>query len=297
MTDLVTKLNDRKARVGVIGLGYVGLPLAVAFGESGHDVLGFEVDDSKVAAIGRGESYIPDIEATAVAALVKAGRFNATTDFSRLAECDTISVCVPTPLRKTRDPDLTYIIKATDKIVETLRPGQLVVLESTTYPGTTMEIVAPKLSATGLNVGTEIHLAFSPERIDPGNEQFTVKNTPKIIGGVSDSCNEAAATLYGSIVDQVISVSSPTAAEMVKLLENTFRAVNIGLVNEVAIIADKLKLDVWEIIQAAASKPLRLYAVLPRTRIGRTLYSHRPTLPELETEDAELPDPVYRAGR
>ncbi len=268
MSAILEKLASRDATVGVVGLGYVGLPLATAFGDAGYTVLGFEVDPRKAEALNRGESYILDVPAEDVARLLEQGRFSATTDFSRLTECDAISVCVPTPLRKTRDPDLTYIIDATERIKEHLRPGQVVVLESTTYPGTTNEVVAPKLAESGLKVGEEIHLAFSPERIDPGNATFHVKNTPKIIGGVTPACTEAARQLYGAIVDRVIPVSSPTAAEMVKLLENTFRAVNIGLVNEVAIIANKLDLDVWEIIEAAASKPFGYMPFYPGPGLG-----------------------------
>jgi UDP-N-acetyl-D-glucosamine dehydrogenase len=268
MTDLIDRLKSQDALVGVIGLGYVGLPLAVAFGEAGYRVVGFEVAQEKVDALKVGRSYIPDIESTRITELVDAGRLDATMDFSRLADCDAISVCVPTPLRKTRDPDLTYIVQATEQIAGHLRPGQLVVLESTTYPGTTVEIVAPKLAESGLEIGKDIHLAFSPERIDPGNETYTVENTPKIVGGVTPRCTEAAATLYSAIVNSVIPVSSPTAAEMVKLLENTFRAVNIGLVNEIAIIASKLELDVWEIIQAAASKPFGFMPFYPGPGLG-----------------------------
>ena len=268
MSELVQRLRDREARVAVIGLGYVGLPLATAFADAGYTVLGFEVDTSKIALINKGESYIPDVETAEVARLVDAGRLEATGDFSRLAECDAISVCVPTPLRKTRDPDLTYIVDATRRIRAHLRVGQVVVLESTTYPGTTIEVVAPELEASGLEIGADVHLAFSPERIDPGNKTFHVRNTPKIIGGVTPACTEAAQTLYSAIVERVIAVSSPTAAEMVKLLENTFRAVNIGLVNEIAIIANKLGLDVWEIIEAAASKPFGYMPFYPGPGLG-----------------------------
>ena len=268
MSELVAKLSRRDARVGVVGLGYVGLPLATSFADAGYDVIGFEVDESKAAGIMSGQSYILDVDAQDVDRLVRSKKLEATTDFSRLAECDTISVCVPTPLRKTRDPDLTYIVRATSEIARYLRAGQLIVLESTTYPGTTVEVVAPKLEETGLRVGKDFFLAFSPERIDPGNESFTVTNTPKIIGGMSAECNEAAKTLYSATVNTVIAVSSPTAAEMVKLLENTFRAVNIGLVNEIAIIADKLKLDVWEIIEAAASKPFGFMPFYPGPGLG-----------------------------
>lgn len=270
--DLINRISARKAKVGVIGLGYVGLPLATAFGDAGYQVLGFEVDGAKVDALMAGESYISDVPASEVDDLVKAKRFEATLDFTRLGECDAISVCVPTPLRKTRDPDISYIVEATRQIREHLRPGQVIVLESTTYPGTTIEVVAPALEEAlapkGMKVGRDVHLAFSPERIDPGNPVYNVKNTPKIIGGVTPACGEAAKTLYNAIVDKVITVSSPTAAEMVKLLENTFRAVNIGLVNEVAIIADKLGLDVWEIIDAAASKPFGFMPFYPGPGLG-----------------------------
>lgn len=265
---LVGKLQRREARVGVIGLGYVGLPLATAFADAGFEVLGFEVDPAKAAAINRGESYILDVTADEVAPLVRSGKLRATTDFTELSTCDALSVCVPTPLNKTRDPDLTYIVAATARISENLRAGQVVVLESTTYPGTTVEVVAPELTKNGLKLGEDVFLAFSPERIDPGNDRFGVRNTPKIIGGMTPACNAAAAALYGAIIERVIPVSSPTAAEMVKLLENTFRAVNIGLVNEVAVIAHKLGLDVWEIIEAAASKPFGFMPFYPGPGLG-----------------------------
>lgn len=268
MATLLERLSARESKVGVIGLGYVGLPLATAFADAGYEVIGFEVDGRKAASLNEGRSHIPDVPEELVARLVRAGRFSATTDFSRLADCDAISVCVPTPLRKTRDPDISYIVEATAQIVKYLRPGQLVVLESTTYPGTTVEVLRPELEKGGLTVGTDVHLAFSPERIDPGNPKFHVRNTPKIVGGVTEACTEAARRLYAAIVDTVIPVSSPTAAEMVKLLENTFRAVNIGLVNEVAIIANKLELDVWEIIEAAASKPFGFMPFYPGPGLG-----------------------------
>ena len=261
-------LKSRSLKVGVVGLGYVGLPLAVELAEAGFSVLGFEVDETRAALVNEGDCYIQDIPSDQLRAEVEAGRLSATTDFVRLSECDAISVCVPTPLRKTRDPDLTYILAATEEISRHLRAGQLVVLESTTYPGTTTEVVAPRLEKSGLKVGEEIFLAFSPERIDPGNEKFGVRNTPKIIGGVSEECTRRAAGLYGSIVNQVVEVSSPTAAEMVKLLENTFRAVNIGLVNEIAIIAHKLNLNVWEIIDAAATKPFGYMPFYPGPGLG-----------------------------
>ena len=268
MSSLLERISSRKATIGVVGLGYVGLPLATAFGDAGFNVIGFEIDGSKVTALNAGESYIPDVPAEDVARLVAEGRFKATLDFTELSLCDAISVCVPTPLRKTRDPDISYIVSATDRIVKHLRAGQAIILESTTYPGTTVEVVAPALESTGLKVGTDIFLAFSPERIDPGNPVYNVKNTPKIVGGVTSACTEVAQALYAAVAEKVVPVSSPTVAEMVKLLENTFRAVNIGLVNEVAIIADKLKLDVWEIIGAAATKPFGFMPFYPGPGLG-----------------------------
>jgi UDP-N-acetyl-D-glucosamine dehydrogenase len=268
MEQLLQKIQNKKATVGIVGLGYVGLPLAVEFAKAGFQVLGFEVDARKANKLNEGVSYIPDIPTEILAKEVHAHRLSATTDFSRIAECDTISVCVPTPLSKNKDPDLTYIISATEQIQKYLRKGQLIVLESTTFPGTTSEIVAPMLEKTGLQIGQDFLLAFSPERIDPGNQHFGVKNTPKIVGGTTAVCTQASAELYGAIIDRVIQVSSPTSAEMVKLLENTFRAVNIGLVNELAIIAEKLKLDVWEIIDAAASKPFGFMPFYPGPGLG-----------------------------
>ncbi len=268
MEELLQKIQSKTAVVGIIGLGYVGLPLAVEFAKAGFRVLGFEVDQRKAQKINEGQSYIPDISTSELEVEVKAQRLSATIDFSRLVECDTVSVCVPTPLSKNKDPDLTYIISATTQIQKYLRKNQLIVLESTTYPGTTTEIVAPMLEQTGLKTGKDYLLAFSPERIDPGNQNFGVKNTPKIVGGTSEICTQASALLYGAIVDRVIKVSSPTSAEMVKLLENTFRAVNIGLVNELAIMAHKLNLDVWEIIDAAASKPFGFMPFYPGPGLG-----------------------------
>ena len=262
------KVEQRDLRVGVIGLGYVGLPLAVSFAKAGLSVIGFDVDTQKVTALNEGRSYIPDVPGDEIAALRESGHLAATTDFAQLQQCDAISVCVPTPLRKTREPDLTYIVKATEAVVENLRRGQLIVLESTTYPGTTVEVVAPRIEENGLRIGEDVFLAFSPERIDPGNETYTVENTPKIIGGMTDSCFRLAEKLYALSVGSVVKVSSPTAAEMVKLLENTFRAVNIGLVNEIALISQKLGLDVWEIIEAAASKPFGFMPFYPGPGLG-----------------------------
>lgn len=268
MPSLLEKLQTRRAKVGVVGLGYVGLPLALAFAEAGFEVFGFELSAEKVEAVNAGRSYLLDLSTERLAPQVRAGRLRATMDFSQLRACDAISVCVPTPLNKTRDPDLTYIVEATEEIAKNLRAGQVVVLESTTYPGTTVEVVAPALSQTGLKLGEDIFLAFSPERIDPGNEHFDVRNTPKVIGGMTPACGQVAQALYQSIIAQVLCVSSPTAAEMVKLLENTFRAVNIALVNELAIIAHKLDVDVWEIIEAAASKPFGFMPFYPGPGLG-----------------------------
>lgn len=259
---------DNQIKVGVVGLGYVGLPLAVSFAKQGHAVLGFDIDGVKTKQINEGRSYISDVNQSDVEMLTSSKQLEATTSFERLAECDAISVCVPTPLRKTREPDLTYIIEAMSRVVEFLRPGQLIVLESTTYPGTTVEVVAPRIEETGLTIGTDVFLAFSPERIDPGNAVYTVENTPKIIGGMTPNCSEIAALLYAPSVGEVIKVSSPTTAEMVKLLENTFRAVNIGLVNEISLMANKLGLDVWEIIEAAASKPFGFMPFYPGPGLG-----------------------------
>lgn len=268
MTDLLTKLAARDATVGIIGLGYVGLPLAAEFAEAGYTVRGFEVDRKKIAALNAGESYIPDVPGDQVAKLVAAGKLSATADFADLAGCDAITVCVPTPLNKTREPDLTYLLSATREVAKHLQKGQLVVLESTTYPGTTVEVAAPELEQSGLTAGEDFHLVFSPERIDPGNQTWQVHNTPKIVGGLTPRCTEAGKLLYEAAVETVVPVSSPTAAEMAKLLENTFRAINIGLVNEMAIVANKLGLDIWEVVKAAATKPFGFMPFWPGPGLG-----------------------------
>ena len=265
---LVHKLETRTARVCVIGQGYVGLPLAVEFAQSGFSVTGFEVDASKVRELSARRSYIPDVPTELVARLVRRGALAATTDFKRLARMDVIIVCVPTPLRKTKDPDISYIVSATEKIQATLRKGQLVILESTTYPGTTREIMVPMLEKVGLAAGKDFFVAFSPERIDPGNKKYGIKNTPKIVGGLTPECTLLAYRVYAAIVDRVIQVSSTESAEMVKLLENTFRAVNIGLVNEVALMCDRLKLDTWEVIDAASTKPFGFMPFYPGPGLG-----------------------------
>ena len=266
--DTLERIKNKQARVGVIGLGYVGLPLAVEFARAGFDVTGFDVDAAKAAQINEGRSYIPDVAAAEVAAVVRAGRLRATTDMSALGAMDAIDICVPTPLRKTKDPDLSYIVLAVEAVAATLRRGQLVILESTTYPGTTDEVVQPMLEAKGLEADVDFFLAFSPERVDPGNQQFTTKNIPKIVGGIGDASTAAAAALYSTTVDRVVPVSSTRVAEMVKLLENTFRAVNIGLVNEIALMCHKMDIGVWEVIDAAKTKPFGFMPFYPGPGLG-----------------------------
>ena len=262
------RIRARTARVGVIGLGYVGLPLVVEFARAGFDVTGFDVDASKIGQINAGRSYIPDVAEADLAAGVKAGKIHATTDMSRLGDMDAIDICVPTPLRKTKDPDLSYVVHAVEAVAATLRRGQLVILESTTYPGTTDEVVQPMLVAKGFKADVDFFLAFSPERVDPGNPQFNTKNIPKIVGGVGPASTEVAAALYGATVEHVIQVSSTRVAEMVKLLENTFRAVNIGLVNELALMCHKMNIDVWEVIDAAKTKPFGFMPFYPGPGLG-----------------------------
>ncbi len=267
---LITKIHDRSATVAIIGLGYVGLPLAVAFAESGLRVIGIDVDPSKVDAINQGRSYIEDVPSERVAQLAGSGKLSATTDFGALACCDAVSICVPTPLRKTGDPDISYIVAAAEEIARYLHPGMVIVLESTTYPGTTTEVVLPRLCENGqaMQVGKDFFLAFSPERVDPGRTDYTTRNTPKVIGGVTPACLEVAKAYYGQAIEHLVPVSSTEAAEMVKLLENTFRAVNIGLVNEVLLMSDKLGLDVWEVIDAAATKPFGFMKFTPGPGLG-----------------------------
>ena len=265
---LLDRLRSRKARVGVIGLGYVGLPLAVAFARAGLDVIGFDVDSERTAAIGRGESYVLDAPAREIQAAVESGALAVTTDFAELAGVDAVAVCVPTPLGKTRDPDLSHVVAAVEQIAAHLRAGQLVVLESTTYPGTVDEVVRPRLEGGGLRAGADFFLAHSPERVDPGNRDWTARNIPKVVGGIGAASTTAATALYDLIVDTVVPVSSPRAAEMVKLLENTFRAVNIGLVNEVALMCGGFGVDVWEVIDAAKTKPFGFMPFYPGPGLG-----------------------------
>ncbi len=265
---LADKIANRTATVSVIGLGYVGLPLAVEFAKAGFNVVALDLDRHKINEINEGRSYIKDVESDEIRRVVEQGKLHATTDYAAICEVDTISICVPTPLRKTKDPDISYIVSATESIADNFRPGQLIVLESTTYPGTTDEIILPRLSAGGYTVGQDFFLAFSPERIDPGNPQYNTHNIPKVIGGVTPACVQLATALYSTVIEKVIPVSSTATAEMVKLLENTFRAVNIGLANELAIMCSKLGVDVWEVIQAAATKPFGFMPFYPGPGLG-----------------------------
>jgi UDP-N-acetyl-D-glucosamine dehydrogenase len=254
--------------VGVVGLGYVGLPLSVEIARSGLRAVGFDTNPDVADGINRGASHIADVTQEELAEVLATGRLEATTDMARLAECDAISISVPTPLSKTQDPDVSFVIAASEAVAVALRPGQLVVLESTTYPGTTREVLLPALEGTGLKVGEDFFLCFSPERVDPGNQVWTTRNTPKVIGGVTPACTEAGLAVYDRFIDTMVSVSSTEAAEMVKILENTFRAVNIALVNEVALIADRLDVDVWEVIKAAATKPFGFMKFTPGPGLG-----------------------------
>ncbi len=266
--ELRQRIDARTARAGVVGLGYVGLPLAVELARAGFHTTGIDLDPRKVAAINGGESYIPDVPSADVRALVDAGRLQATSDYRVVAELDTINICVPTPLRKTKDPDMSFVVSAVEAIAEHLHRGMLVILESTTYPGTTEELVQPLLERAGLKVGTDVFLAFSPERVDPGNASFQTHNVPKVVGGTTRECSELAGALYSTAIQTVVPVSSPRVAEMVKLLENTFRAVNIGLVNELALMCDTLGIDVWEVVDAARTKPFGFMPFYPGPGLG-----------------------------
>ncbi len=267
--DLTKKLRDKTAKIAILGLGYVGLPLAVVFGEAGFNVTGVDPDKRKVDSLKKGESYIPDVKTEAVAKLVKNGLFAATTDFAILKEMDAVSICVPTPLRQTGDPDMSFIISATEELGKYMHKGMVVVLESTTYPGTTREVLLPKLGVEhNLVVGEDWFLAFSPERVDPGREDYTTINTPKVVGGITEACGEVATAWYEGAIKTVHRVSTAEAAEMSKLLENTFRMINIGLVNELAIMCQRLNVDVWEVIDAAASKPFGFMKFTPGPGLG-----------------------------
>ena len=266
--ELVEKFTTHQAKVGVIGLGYVGLPLAVLLAEAGYQVVGVDTDENKVAAINRGESHVLDISHETLATLVEAGRLSATTSYEDLSDADGISVSVPTPLRKTGDPDLSHIMDSARKLAPLLHSPMVVILESTTYPGTTREVVLPELEKSGLKVGEDFFLAFSPERVDPGRTDWTTQNTPKVIGGITAECTAVAAAMYNQAIDSVVEVSSTEVAEMTKLLENTFRAVNIAMVNEMVLMCERLGLDVWEVIEAAATKPFGFMKFTPGPGLG-----------------------------
>jgi UDP-N-acetyl-D-glucosamine dehydrogenase len=266
--ELLARIESHEAVVGILGLGYVGLPLAVAFAEAGFRTLGFDVKEEVVRSIGSGRSHITDIASTRLEKLTGGGPLEATTDFGRMSEVDAVVICVPTPLSKTDDPDLSFVVAAAEAVRDGLRPGQLVVLESTTYPGTTRELLAPALEESGLRAGSDFFLAFSPERVDPGNPTWHIENTPKIVGGLTPACHRLATALYGEVIENIVEVTSPEAAEMAKVLENTFRAVNIGLVNEMAVIADRLGIDIWEVIEAASTKPYGFMRFVPGPGLG-----------------------------
>jgi UDP-N-acetyl-D-glucosamine dehydrogenase len=266
--ELVRKAERREALFGIVGLGYVGLPLAVELAKAGYRVLGFDVSQRVVDGLNAGHSHVKDISDAQLREALDAGRFEATTDMARMGEPDAVSICVPTPLSKFKDPDVSYIVAATDAVKRTLRRGQAIILESTTYPGTTREILQPALESTGLTVGTDFFLAFSPERVDPGNPTWQTHNTPKVVGGITEHCTRVACALYQPAIETLVPVSTTEAAELVKLLENTFRSVNIGLVNEMAIVCDKLGVNVWEVIDAAATKPFGFMKFLPGPGLG-----------------------------
>jgi UDP-N-acetyl-D-glucosamine dehydrogenase len=266
--ELLKKIESKQARLGVIGLGYVGLPLAVEFARAGFPVVGYDVDQKKVAELMAGRSYIPDVPSAHLVEVLKSGKFMATTDPKQLGDVDIIDICVPTPLRKTKDPDMTYVVQAVEVTAANLRKGQLIILESTTYPGTTVEVVQPTLAAKGFKPGVDFYLAFSPERVDPGNPNYQTKNIPKVVGGINDDSTRAAVAFYAQVMDTVIPVSSPSVAEMVKLLENTFRAVNIAMVNELAQMCHRMDLDVWEVIDAAKTKPFGFMPFYPGPGLG-----------------------------
>lgn len=266
--ELIARAEKRQITFGIVGLGYVGLPLVVELARAGFKVLGYDISQRVVDGLNSGHSHIKDITDQEVAELCSSGRFEATTDALRLAETDAISICVPTPLSKYKDPDVSYIVAATEAVKATLRRGQVIILESTTYPGTTREIMLPALESTGLKVGVDFFLAFSPERVDPGNPTYGTRNTPKVVGGITPDCVRVACAMYAPAIDTLVAVSTTEAAELVKLLENTFRSVNIGLVNEMAIVCDKLGVDVWEVIEAAATKPFGFMKFLPGPGLG-----------------------------
>jgi len=266
---LIERFENKTAHIGILGLGYVGLPLAVVFAEAGFTVTGIEPMQSKVDSLLKGKSYVLDVPSETVAKLIKSGKLIPTSDFSAIKNLDAVSICVPTPLRKTGDPDLSFIVSATDQLAKYVHAGMVIVLESTTYPGTTRELILPRLNQeAGLEVGKDVFLAFSPERVDPGRTDFTTINTPKVMGGITPACSKVASAWYSGALQKVVPVSSAEVAEMAKLLENTFRMINIGMVNELALICDRLGIDVWEVIDAAATKPFGFMKFSPGPGLG-----------------------------
>src|SRR5215469_4633617 len=265
---LEEKIRTRTARVGIVGLGYVGLPLAVEFARAGFSVTGIDISEDKTRRVNAGDSYVGDIPSTALGSLVESGKLKATSDFRAVLELDTINICVPTPLRKTKDPDMSFIVSSCQEIARHFHAGTLVILESTTYPGTTDEVVLPMLSRSGLEVGSDFFLCFSPERVDPGNPKFQTANIPKVVGGVTPACTEMGRLFYSQALQRVVPVSSTQVAEMVKLLENTFRMINIGLANEIALMCDRMGVNVWEVIEAAATKPFGFMPFYPGPGLG-----------------------------
>ena len=274
MQNILNKIESKEMLVGIIGLGYVGLPLAVEFGKAGFKVMGIDVNQDRVDQLNRGENYIQDVNSDEFSRLVESGHFWATTDYSVIKDIDAVCIAVPTPLNKTKDPDISYIMQVTDELQKYVHKGLIIVLESTTYPGTTTELLMPAIESTGLKVGEDVFLLFSPERVDPGNPIYQTKNTPKVIGGVTPNCLKLGEALYLKVIDTMVPVSSPAAAEMVKLLENTFRSINIGLANEMAIMCDKLGVDVWGSHQCRRHKTIWVYEIHTRPRSWWALYSH-----------------------
>ncbi|MGZ3525915.1 MAG: nucleotide sugar dehydrogenase, partial [Thermodesulfobacteriota bacterium] len=264
----IEKILTKEALIGIVGMGYVGLPLVLRFCEEDFRVLGFDVDSRKVATLKRGKSYLKSISSSRISQFIRSGRFDATDDFSRLGELDCILICVPTPLTEKMEPDLQYIEKTIESVRERIRKGQLIVLESTTYPGTTEELILPRLKSSGLKVGQDFFLAFSPEREDPGNKRFTTHQIPKVVAGVTPSCQKVVTALYRQIIKQVVPVSSPRVAELTKLLENIYRSVNIALVNELKMLADRMGIDIWEVIEAASTKPFGFSPFYPGPGMG-----------------------------
>ena len=293
---LSANIDSREARIGVVGLGYVGLPLALEFAKAGFRVTGFDVDPEKVRVVSEGGTYIEDVPAEDVARESAAGRLSASTDFAALSSMDVINVCVPTPLTKTKDPDVSHIVRAVEEIRKRLRSGQLVILGSTTYPGTTHDLFVPLLEESGLECGSDFAVAFAPERIDPANKDFEVRAVPKVVGGETAYCTDLGVKIYQTIFDTVVPVSSTQSAEMVKLLENTFRAINIGLANEVALMCDRLGLDVWEVIEAAATKPYGFMKFLPGPGLGGHCIPVDPTYLAWKMKSLNFKCALHRAG-